>query len=86
MPTPPRNTEQVPRLRGVQNASLFTISIACLVGGIYSFSYVHAHTAAALAGGLILIALSFFIPLQLSALFDRRASATLGAPTQEHQP
>lgn len=89
MPTPPSNTEQSPRLHMAQNVTLFIISIACLVGGIYAFSFVMEYTAAALAGGLVLIVLSFFIPLQLSALFDRRASATQKAsaqnPSAEHQ-
>lgn len=76
MPTPPTFTDQASNRRGVQNVSLFIIAISCFIGGIYAFSFVQEYTAAALAGGLALIALSFFVPLQLIALFDRRLPAT----------
>lgn len=83
MPTPPDFTAHASSRRGVQNASLFTIAILCFVGGLYAFSFMQQYPMAALAGGLIMITLSFFLPMQLIALFDRRASAAPGATTSE---
>lgn len=74
MPAPPTFTDQAPHPGVVQSVSLFIIAISCFSGGIYVFSFVQEYTVAALAGGLVLIALSFFVPLQLIALFDRRSS------------
>ncbi|MHA7268672.1 hypothetical protein [Arthrobacter sp. HLT1-20] len=83
MPTPPNFTDRSPSRHGVQNASVFIIAISCFVGGIYAFSFVQQYTMAAVAGGLILIALSFFLPMQLMALFDRGAPVDPGTTTHE---
>ena len=79
MSTPPSLTEEVPCRHGVHNAAVFTVAIACFIGGLYAFSFVQEYTAVVLAGGLLLIAFSFFIPLEFIALFNRPAFTGLAA-------
>lgn len=79
MSTPPSLTEEVPSRHGVQNAAVITVAIACFIGGLHAFSFVQEYTAVALAGGLVLIAFSFFVPLLFIVLFNRTAFTGLAA-------
>ncbi|PYI64468.1 hypothetical protein CVV68_21870 [Arthrobacter livingstonensis] len=80
MSTPPSVTEEATCCHAGQNAAAFTVAMACFLDGLYAFSFVPENTAVALAGGLVLIAFSFFIPLQFIALFNRRTVRALQPP------